>query len=75
MEARQVVTARTNGGKGVPVVEGRDRVAGIAAPIVSAGDVTGCVCVLMNDAGAMPGDTDVKLAQVAAAFLAKQMEE
>ena len=75
MEERQLVTARTNGGKGVPVVEGRDRLAGIAAPILSAGDVIGCVCILMNDTGAMPGETDVKLAQVAAAFLGKQMEE
>ncbi len=60
---------------GLPVVEGRERLAGIAAPIVSAGDVTGCVCVLQNDTGAMPGEVDVKLAQVAAAFLGKQMEE
>ncbi len=75
MDERQLVTARTEGGKGVPVVEGRDRLAGIAAPILSSGDVTGCVCILMNEAGAMPGDTDIKLAQVAAAFLGKQMEE
>ena len=75
MDERQLVTARTEGGKGVPVVEGRDRLAGIAAPILSSGDVTGCVCILMNDAGAMPGDTDIKMAQVAAAFLGKQMEE
>ena len=75
MEERQLVTARTLGGKGVPIVEGRDRMAAIAAPIISAGDVTGCVCMLQNDSGTLPGDTDVKLAQVAAAFLGKQMEE
>ena len=75
MEERQVVTIRDSGGKGVPIVEGRDRMAAVAAPILSAGDVTGCVCILMQENGAMPSETDVKLAQVAASFLGKQMEE
>ena len=75
MEGRQTMTARQNGGKGIPVIEGGERVAGTVAPILTAGDVTGCVCLLMNDANALPSDSDVKLVQVAAAFLGKQMED
>ena len=52
-----------------------DRYAGVAAPIVAAGDVTGAVCLLLPESGAIPSESDVKLAQVAAAFLGRQMEE
>ena len=45
------------------------------APIVAAGDVTGAVCMMLPESGAIPGESDVKLCQVAAAFLGKQMEE
>ena len=44
-------------------------------PIVAAGDVTGAVCMMLPESGAIPGESDVKLCQVAAAFLGKQMEE
>ena len=43
--------------------------------IVAAGDVTGAVCMMLPESGAIPGESDVKLCQVAAAFLGKQMEE
>ena len=42
---------------------------------MAAGDVIGAVCLLLPDTGAVPGEGDVKLAQVAAAFLGRQMEE
>ena len=47
----------------------------MAAPILASGDVTGAVCLLLPETGAVPGDGDVKLVQFAAAFLGKQMEE
>ena len=56
-------------------VESIDRYAGVMCPIVAAGDVTGAVCMLLPESGAVPTEGDVKLAQVAAAFLGKQMEE
>jgi len=56
-------------------VEGLDRDAGIAYPIIGSGDISGCVVVLMNENGSIPTPTEVKLAQVAASFLGKQMEE
>lgn len=39
------------------------------------GGVIGAVCMLLPDSGAVPNEGDVRLAQVAAAFLGKQMEE
>ncbi|MBQ6818900.1 MAG: AbrB/MazE/SpoVT family DNA-binding domain-containing protein [Clostridia bacterium] len=56
-------------------LEGIDRRAAVAVPILSAGDVVGAVCMMAAESGAVPTETDVKLAQVAAAFLGKQMEE
>ena len=47
----------------------------MAAPIMASGDVTGAVCLLQPESGSVPSEGDVRLAQVAAAFLGKQMEE
>ena len=57
-------------------VEGIDRAAAVVCPILASSDVTGAVVIL--DAEDNPGATDeteIELAQVAAAFLGKQMEE
>ena len=59
----------------VQPVDGSDRAAAVVAPILAAGDVIGAVCMLQPDSGAVPNEGDVRLAQVAAAFLGKQMEE
>ena len=47
----------------------------VAAPILAAGDVMGCVLLLADERGAPAGDTELKLAQTVASFLGKQMEE
>ena len=49
----------------------------LAAPIVAAGDVAGCVVFLAEEAPAAeaaPGETEQKLAGVAAALLSRQLE-
>ena len=46
-----------------------------AAPIIAAGDVTGVVALLTEDRTATPDEAQSKAVSVAAAFLAKQMEE
>ena len=48
--------------------------AGIAAPIISEGDVLGLVLFVEDGEGQAPGDTEYKLAQTIAAFLGKHME-
>ncbi len=56
-------------------LEGVDRTAAVAVPILAAGDIAGAVCFISPETGAIPTEADIKLAQVAAAFLGKQMEE
>ena len=55
-------------------IEGVERYAGIVFPIISAGDAVGTV-IILGDGTSAPSETAVKLAQVAASFLGKQMEE
>ena len=75
MEARQTHTARAGERGRLRPVEGLDRYAGVMVPILAAGDVTGAVCLMLPESGAVPGEGEVKLTQIAAGFLGKQMEE
>ena len=56
-------------------IEGLERDACIAAPILGNGDVTGCVLVMYNERREKPSLAEAKLAEVAAQFLGKQTEE
>ena len=75
MESRRTQVAAAGEPKRTQPVEGVERYAAVTAPILAAGDVIGAVCMLLPETGAIPGGGDVKLAQVAAAFLGRQMEE
>jgi len=74
MENRKDYTAEKNSENMLPV-EGLDRSALVACPVISMGDVVGAVLLLANDNNAVPTETEIKLTQVAAAFLGKQMDE
>ncbi|MGN0543932.1 MAG: stage V sporulation T C-terminal domain-containing protein [Acutalibacteraceae bacterium] len=63
------------GGERFRPVEGVDRDAAVAYPIIGAGDVSGSVALISADEISVPSQTDVKLVQVAASFLGRQMEE
>lgn len=56
-------------------VEGVGAQAAVLCPIIAAGDVTGAVIFLKGENSANVTDTELKLAQSAAAFLGKQIEE
>ncbi len=56
-----------------PTDDSRHRVS-VCAPILGAGDIGGAVCLLSGDEGVSPSDGDVRLTQVAATFLGKQLE-
>ena len=58
----------------VSAIEGYDRKANIVYPIIYGGDVSGAVCMIEDENHTLPSETDIKLVQVAAAFLGKQME-
>ena len=63
-------------GEKIQPVEGIDRPACVVCPILASSDVTGAVVMLNSeDKPSAPDETETKLAQVAAAFLGKQMEE
>ena len=49
--------------------------AAVAFPIIGGGDVSGSLILLMHENGSCPTQTETKLAQIAASFLGKQMEE
>lgn len=55
-------------------IEGYDRQAQVVYPIIYAGDVSGAVALFDGDGGELPSEADIKLVQVAASFLGKQME-
>ena len=61
--------------KSVSPLEGVDYKAGIAVPVISQGDICGSIAFILPDEKYVPNEADVKLAQVAASFLGKQMEE
>jgi len=74
MEGRQVYEF-TPGGALRPAAEGVERYGmSIAAPILSEGDVMGCVMFLITDPNAALGEVELKLAQTVSGFLGKQME-
>lgn len=47
---------------------------GVAAPIISEGDLMGCVMLLMEDGERTPDVNEQQLAQTVAGFLGRQME-
>ena len=74
MEGRRAYRAEM-GGRTVPVTDGDSSPAvGVAVPILSEGDVLGCVVFLEKGDGVKATDTELKLATTVSAFLGKQME-
>ena len=73
MEKRGVFAAEYR--VALPVCEGGEQCITVAAPILSAGDVLGCVIFAAVKDSPAHGETESKLAQTVAAFLGKQMEE
>lgn len=75
METRRNFMAHQSDVGEIQPVEGVERAASIIYPIIAAGDVTGAVIMLVGDRNTPASEVEVKLAQTAAAFLGKQMEE
>ncbi len=74
MEARGAFRAEP-GGRQLPVTDLESSpLASVAVPILSEGDVLGCVLFLDRSDGTKTGDAELKLASAVAGFLGKQME-
>ena len=75
MDARRPYQNEGTAEKAVLPCEGSPRALLCAVPIIAAGDVAGAVGLLTEDRTAAPDAAQMKAVSVAAAFLAKQMEE
>jgi AbrB family transcriptional regulator (stage V sporulation protein T) len=75
MEARQLYRKKS-GDKAMPVADSDSAYSiAVAAPILSGGDVMGCVMFLSSATdGELMGDVEDKLVSTVARFLGKQME-
>ena len=59
----------------IPAIDGGDKYhLGVAAPILSRGDLMGCVLFLLEEHAQPLAEADQKIAQTVAGFLGKQME-
>ncbi len=74
MEARKSYRYRPGEEKLRPTDQTEKYHLGLAAPILSQGDLIGCVMLLLEDATEPPTDADQTLLHTVAEFLGKQME-
>ena len=73
MDSRAVY--RYSGGNSVPVSDEDEKYRiSVAAPVITEGDVMGCVLLVTERSAAPAGEVEYKLAQMVAIFLGKQME-
>lgn len=71
---KRAIHITTDGIDSVAVIEGVERKASIVYPIIYGGDVSGAVIMLEETQNEQPDEAQIKLLQVAAEFLGKQME-
>ncbi|MDI6600387.1 MAG: stage V sporulation protein T [Thermoanaerobacteraceae bacterium] len=79
MEVKKTVTLGKGGeGNTIPLYDGepeKTAVSQVITPIISRGDCIGAVIITSKDENVQLNETDVKLAETAASFLGKQMED
>lgn len=78
-ERKTVMHNNKDGGKGFAIVndeeDGTAYVSEVVSPIVAEGDAIGAVIIMSKEPNMSVGDLEKKLAETAAAFLGKQMEQ
>ena len=74
MEGRKAYRAEPGSRRVAVTDQENSPAAAIAVPILSEGDVLGCVVFVERSDGARAGDVEMKLAATVAGFLGKQME-
>ena len=73
--SERAIFRHTSGGSSIPVSSVDDKYCvSVAAPVLSEGDVMGCVLFITPRDTPPSGEVEYKLAQTVAAFLGKQME-
>ncbi len=75
IESRSLYTHRDDEQKWSPLKDGSSHYVSCAMPIISEGDIVGCVASLCSaDKNTMPNPVEIKLVQTAAGFLGRQLE-
>ena len=75
IESRALYTHRDDEQKWSPIKDGSSHYVSCAMPIISEGDIVGCVASLCpTDKNTMPDPVEIKLVQTAAGFLGRQLE-
>ena len=74
MELRKIYAYKTGESPFSPLIGNEKLLALVASPIISEGDITGSVIMLMGDTSRAAIDSEIKLAQVASIFLGRQLE-
>lgn len=75
IESRSLYTHRDDEQKWSPLKDGSSHYVSCAMPIISEGDIVGCVASLCSaDKNTMPDPVEIKLVQTAAGFLGRQLE-
>lgn len=74
MEERKIYRYNSGESKIYPVHGTEKYHVGVAAPILSQGDLMGCVALLLEEGNAPFGEAEQKLTQTVAEFLGRQME-
>ena len=72
-ERKTLVLSAQESEQGGFVFAGRNML--VVCPIISSGDLTGCVVLFSSEKASSASDSDIKLAKVAAEFLGRQNEE
>lgn len=77
MEDRKPVMTNMPGDEALALINGEtpNYSAQVVAPIISTGDPIGAVMLISKEPGVKMGQLELKLAETAAGFLAKQMEQ
>lgn len=75
MEARRPYLQGMDAPAPLQPLEGMERYALVAVPIITSGDVTGSVILFTDDRSQKPSEVLCKLAAAAAGFLGKQLED
>ncbi len=74
MEARKIYRYQPGQAKIYPSDASERYYLGVSAPILSEGDLMGCVMLLLEEQDAPLGEAEQKLVQTVAGFLGRQME-
>lgn len=75
MESRKSYAATQQNAGDILPIEGIEHPAAVIYPIIASGDISGAVVMLSGESIKVPTGAEIKLAQSAAAFLGKQMED